>query len=138
MILVVCLSSFSFDKNQTKNIPLEMTIQGKVHYIICSVHFLLQYTVSVTYTNFSYMDMTIALKALNEMQQSASMRLNIIPNDITVIYVTYFQMYYYLMQVLSLVYGLPKDHHKMRFVDCTVLHPHSISHIKKCVSFPVE
>ena len=88
---------FSFDKSQTKNIPLEKTIQENVHYIICSVHFLLQYTVSVTYTNFSYMDMTIALKALNEMQQSASMRLNTIPNDITVIYVTYFQIYYYLM-----------------------------------------
>ena len=44
------------------------------------------------------MDMTIALKSLNEMQQTASMRLIIIQHDITVIYVTYFQMYYYLMQ----------------------------------------
>ena len=44
------------------------------------------------------MDMTIALKSLNEMQQTASMRLTIIQHDITVIYVTYFQMYYYLMQ----------------------------------------
>ena len=40
------------------------------------------------------MDMTIALKSLNEMQQTASMRLTIIQHDITVIYVTYFQMYY--------------------------------------------
>ena len=44
------------------------------------------------------MDMTIALKSLNEMQQTASMRLIIIQHDTTVIYVTYFQMYYYLMQ----------------------------------------
>ena len=45
------------------------------------------------------MDMTIDLKSLNEMQQTASMRLTIIQHDITVIYVTYFQMYYYyLMQ----------------------------------------
>ena len=44
------------------------------------------------------MDMTIALKSLNEMQQTVSMRLTIIPHDITVIYVTYFQMYYYLMK----------------------------------------
>ena len=44
------------------------------------------------------MDMTIAFKSLNEMQQTASMRLTILQLDITVIYVTYFQMYYYLMQ----------------------------------------
>ena len=44
------------------------------------------------------MDMTIALKSLNEMQQTVSMRLTIIQDDITVIYVTYFQMYYYFMQ----------------------------------------
>ena len=50
--------------------------------------FLLQYIVSATYTKFLYMDMTIALKSLNEMQQTAS----------TVIYVTYFQVYYGLMQ----------------------------------------
>ena len=44
------------------------------------------------------MDMTIDLKSLNEMQQTASMRFTIIQHDITIIYVTYFQMYYYLMQ----------------------------------------
>ena len=44
------------------------------------------------------MDMTIALKSLNEMQKTASMRLTILQDDITVIYVTYFQMYHYLMQ----------------------------------------
>ena len=44
------------------------------------------------------MDMTIALKSFNEMQQTASMRLTIIQHDFTVIYVTYFQIYYYLMQ----------------------------------------
>ena len=42
------------------------------------------------------MDITIALKSLNEMQQTASMHLSIIQHDITVIYVTYFHMYYYL------------------------------------------
>ena len=31
------------------------------------------------------------------MQQTASMHLTIIQHDMTVIYVTYFQMYYYLM-----------------------------------------
>ena len=40
------------------------------------------------------MDMTIALKSLNEMQQTASKLLTIIQHSITVIYVTYFQMYY--------------------------------------------
>ena len=42
--------------------------------------------------------MTIDFISLNEMQQTASMRSTIIQHDITVIYVTYFQMYYYLMQ----------------------------------------
>ena len=84
--------------NQRKNIPPEMTIQECVYYTIFSVHSLLQYIVSVTYTKFLYMDMTIAFKSLNEIQQIASMRLTIIQHDITVIYVTYFQMYYYFMQ----------------------------------------
>ena len=44
------------------------------------------------------MGMTIDLKSLNEMQQTASMRLTIIQRDITVIYVTYFQIYYFFMQ----------------------------------------
>ena len=44
------------------------------------------------------MDMTIASKSLNEIQQTVSIRLTIIPHDITVIYVTDFQMYYYFMQ----------------------------------------
>ena len=69
-----------------------------MYYTIFSVHCLLQYIVSETYTKFLYMDMTIALKSLNEMQQTDSIRLTIIPHDITVIYVTYFQMYNYLMQ----------------------------------------
>ena len=69
-----------------------MTIQECVYYTIFSVHSLLQYIVSVTYTKFLYMDMMIALKSLNEMQQTASMRLSILQHDITVIYVTYFQM----------------------------------------------
>ena len=84
--------------NQRKNMPPEMAIQECEYYTIFSVHSLLQYIVSVTYTKFLYMDMTIALKSLNEMQQTVSIRLTIIPHDITIIYVTYFQMYYYLMQ----------------------------------------
>ena len=43
------------------------------------------------------MDMTIALITFKEIYQTAGVRLNSIPYDITVIYVTYFQMYYYLM-----------------------------------------
>ena len=70
-----------------------MTIQECVYYIIFSVH-----SVSVTYTKFLYMDMTIALKLLNKMQQTARMHLTIIQHDITVIYVTYFPVYYYLLQ----------------------------------------
>ena len=50
-----------------------MTIQECVYYTVFSVHSLLQYSVSVTYTKFLYMGMTIALKSLNEMQQTASM-----------------------------------------------------------------
>ena len=80
--------TFTFVTNQRKNIPPEMTIQECVYYTIFSVHSLLQYIVSVTYTIFLYMDMTIALKSLNKMQQTASMRLTIIQHDITVIYVT--------------------------------------------------
>ena len=75
-----------------------MTIQEWVYYTIFSEHSLLQYIVSVTYTKFLYIDMTIALKSLNEMQQTVSMSLTIKQHDITVIYVTYFQMYYYFMQ----------------------------------------
>ena len=75
-----------------------MTIQECVYYTLFSVDSLLQYIVYVTYTKFLYMDMTIAIESLNEMQRTASMRLTIIQHDITVMYVTYFQMYYYLMQ----------------------------------------
>ena len=38
--------------------------------------------------------MTLALESLNEKQQTVSIRLTNLPHDITVIYVTYFQMYY--------------------------------------------
>ena len=69
-----------------------------MYYTIFSVHSLLQYIVSVTYTKFLYMDIMIALQSLNEMQRTASMRLTIIQHDITVTYVTYFQMYHYLMK----------------------------------------
>ena len=115
-----------------------MTIQECVYYTLFSVDSLLQYIVSVTYTNFLYMDMTIAFKSLNEMQQTASMRLTIIQHDITVIYVTYFQMYYYFNAVISLDYELPNDLHKMRLVDCKFLKPNYISHIMKCFSFSAD
>ena len=75
-----------------------MTNQECVYYKIFSVHSLLQYILSVTYTKFLHMDMTIVLKSLNEKQQTTSMCLIIRQHDISVIYVTYFQMYYYLMQ----------------------------------------
>ena len=75
-----------------------MTIQECVYFTIFIVHSLLQYSVSETYTKFLHMDMTIALKSLNEMQQTASMRLTIIQHDITVVCVTDFQTNYYLMQ----------------------------------------
>ena len=75
-----------------------MSIQEFVYFTIFSVHSLLQYIVSVTNTTLLYMDIKIALKSLNEMQQTASMRLTILSHDITVIYVTYFQIYYYLIQ----------------------------------------
>ena len=41
--------------------------------------------------------MTITLKSFNEIEQTESMRLTILQHGITVIYVTYFQMYYSLM-----------------------------------------
>ena len=59
-----------------------MTIQECVYYTSFSAHSLLQYIVL-------YVDMTKALKSLNEMQQTASMRFTIIPHHITVIYVTF-------------------------------------------------
>ena len=71
------MSCFTFVTNQRKDIPPEMTIQECVYYTIFSVHSLLQYIVSVTDTKFLYMDMTIALKSLNEIQQTTSMRLTI-------------------------------------------------------------
>ena len=67
-----------------------MTIRECVYNTTFSVHSLLLYIVSVTCAKFLYMDMTIASKSSNEMQQIASMRLTIIQPDITVIYVTYF------------------------------------------------
>ena len=115
-----------------------MTIHERVFYKIISVHSLLQYIVSVTYTKFLYMDMTIALKSLNEMQQTTSMRLTIIQHDITVIYVTYFQMYYHFNAAISLDYRLPNDLHKMRLVYCKFLKPNYISQIMKCVSFSAD
>ena len=75
-----------------------MIIQESVYCTLISVHSQLQYIVSVTYTKFLYMDNDDCLKAFDEMQQTACMRLNSIPYAITVVCVTYFQMYYYLMQ----------------------------------------
>ena len=75
------------------------------------------YIVSVTFTKFLYMDMTIALKSLNEMQQTVSIRLPL--------YHTILQLYTLLTfkcitfnADISLDYGLPNDLHDMRFVDC--------------------
>ena len=58
------------------------------------------------------MDMTIVLKSLNETQQTASMRLNSIQHDITVIYVTYFQMYYYWMQWIIRIWATKRPPQK--------------------------
>ena len=67
-----------------------------MYYTIFSVHSLLQNIVSVTYTKVLDMDMKIAYKSIIEMQQTASIRLTTsILHDITAIYVTYFQIYYY-------------------------------------------
>ena len=61
------------------------------------------------------------------MQQTASISLNNITYDVTVKCVTYFKMYYYLMQVLSLNHKLPKDLHGLflasRPYHDTILHP---------------
>ena len=65
-----------------------MAIQEREYYKIVSVHSLLQYIVSVTL--YGHDD---CVKTFIEMQQTASVRLNSIPYDITVIYVTYFQIY---------------------------------------------
>ena len=104
---------------------------------VFSVRSLLQYIVSVTYTKFLYIDITIVLKSSDEIQQTASIRLNTIPRDITVIYVTYFQMYYYLMQY-SFDYWLPNDLNEMRLVYCNCLKPNHTNHIIKCVSFSAD
>ena len=70
------------------------------------------------------MDMPIALKSLNEMQQTASMRLTIIQHDITVNNMRYLLSNEYLFNaVISLEYGLPIDRHKIMFVDCKFLKP---------------
>ena len=92
---MVCLSCFTFVTNQRKNTPPEMTIQECVYCTIFSVRSLLQYIVSVTYTKVLYIDITIVFKSSDERHQLARIRLTIIPRDITVIYVIYFQMYYY-------------------------------------------
>ena len=82
--------------------------------------------------------MTIALKLLNEMQQTASMRLTIIQHDITVIYIHLLSNVLLSYAVISLGYGLPSDLHKMRFVDCKFQKPNYDSHIMKCVSFSAD
>ena len=72
---MVCLSCFTFVTNQRKNIPPEMTIQECAYCIIFSVRSLLQFIVSVTYTEFLYIEITIVFKSSDEMHQSASIRL---------------------------------------------------------------
>ena len=56
------------------------------------------------------------LIAFNQMQQTICMRLNSIPYDRPVICITYFQVYYYLMQYYLNTMGC-----QMRFVDCNFL-----------------
>ena len=126
---------YIFFTNQRENIPPEMAIQECVYYTIFSEHSLLQYIVSVTYTKFLYMDMMIALKSLNEIQQAVSMPLTIMPHAITIIYIYLLSNVLLFNAVMSLDYGLPNDLQEMRFVDCKFLKPSYISHIMKCVSF---
>ena len=64
--------------------------QFSVYILCCNILYL--------YTQILYMDMAIALRSLNEMQQTVIMRLTIIQHDLSVIYVTYFQKYYYKMK----------------------------------------
>ena len=71
--------------------------------------------VSVTYTKFLYIDMTIALKSFNEMQQTASLRLSIILHDITVICYLLSNLLLF-NAVISLDYGLPNGLHEMKFL----------------------
>ena len=59
--------------------------------------------------------MMIALQSLNEMQKTASMRLSIIPHGITVIYVTYFQIYLLFNAVVSVDYGLRNEVCRLSF-----------------------
>ena len=84
--------------NQRKNIPSQMAIQEFVYYTNFSVVLCCSVLYMRPILNSYIWRMTRALKSLHEMQQTTSMRFTIIPHDITVIYVTYFQMYYYLMQ----------------------------------------
>ena len=62
-----------------------MTVQESIYYTHVSVQSLLQYIIDMTYTKFICMYMTIALKSFNALQQTASMRLNSISYEITVI-----------------------------------------------------
>ena len=63
--------------------------------VLHNFHSLLQYIVSVTYTKFLYMDMTIALKSLNAANSQYTF------NHYTTWHYSYIryllQMYYYLM-----------------------------------------
>ena len=84
------------------------------------------------------MDITIALKSFNEMQQTASMRFTIIQYDYYS-YIRYLLSNVFLFNaVISIDYGLPNDLHKLRFVDCTFLKPNYISYIMKCISFSAD
>ena len=72
-----------------------MTVQEIVYctksYTNFSVHYLPKYCVSVIYTLIYRHDVCIkCISAFNKMQQTGGIRLNNIPYDITLIYVTYF------------------------------------------------
>ena len=90
MVCLSCLHLLQI-KERTYHLKWQFSTQFSEYILCCNMLYL-------SPANFLYMAKTVALKSLNEMQQTASMRLTIIPHDITVIYATYFQMYYYLMQ----------------------------------------
>ena len=87
---------------------IQCTLSAAI-YFICDLYYILIYGHGDSF------------KIIKEIKQTASMRLAIIPYDITVIYFTYIQMYYIFNAVISLGYVLPKALHEMSFVDCNFI-----------------
>ena len=92
---MVCFSVWHVTK--TKSIPFELTAQENMYY--SKSQFQCTFSVSIfcifDLYFFLYIDMKLVLKAFNQMQKTVGMRLNNKPYDITVIYITFFQMHYY-------------------------------------------